>query len=824
MALSRQTVQVICDDVPTPIGIDLFAAQHARENIVAGVREQLVFFDGEFDQTEDNVREVGDALSRAEYAAYMPDGTRQGLRSAEALTVGPGYMLQKLFSSVVQEPGTTVIDMVDQLDTVMRTVNNRRDQLITMHVDRAWFPLGSNPSIHSIKSLESVFVSTRIGDLLLKNPSNKNRGYVMGVMETFATDGVSEEVLRQRQHLIDESYAVTIGARSWDLTAMYTPASTYVSNSLQMMRLFFDPSLLFARRVTMENIVRTLMSTPVGARSTGSFYAVSSSIADGIIDIFPGRVGSDAFPQDRAERVLLGNAIVMSLDEDFMTVSGLPGILSFDVVRVELMKYITFSPSNVHLVAERGRRKLVGRRPWKDFEALAVLLPPGDAPADSDIFLGMVGNQSCIVPVIPILGAHLPSHDDITRLLVEQFAGERGLSDLWCGTLEQVGISAHCLEYRLFQEMLAYCGLEVVGGGRHDTLMSASPGVGVLSAIYVRSTVNPREVMEHHGVSGDMASSDAYFNYYYAKLKCKKKDSSSKGGNIPNHVTAHPYWAVMAFPFVDKNRTTCNDWSTMTYSLGVVGARNNYLDEFRHLYSRQVIDMRHLEVFADYVFLNVFPAGIGFHGSKRSGMGSVSLMAMQQSESLLVTEMYNKPIEPASNLAVSVLFGLGAEGVAINGQGSRERAVDMFALMQREQQYRVQKKYEHLRGRKRQVAVIDTTSATSSSEDRYMEMLTRFRLMETDPYQSILTFKITPSITPDYPRNLLPVSNPVKRSVFGMLQRARSGVEIVMAELDNLTPVVVSRVKTVTIRGDVIPMPQLFSFIQTVTFYGGTFR
>lgn len=849
--LSRRTVRTICDDVPMPPFLELFAGQHARENIVNGIREQLVTVREEFDQSPKNVHDLGSAMVRQEYASHLQDGERYGLRSAEALTVGPGAALQKLFSSVEQKGGS-VIDMVAQLDTVMRTVHNRSDQLITAHFDRDWFPsssgaTGSNPGLHAIKSLEAVFVSTKIADLLLKTPANK-KGYVIGVLDSFPQDAVPPDVLTERQDIKDKDYATPVEVKPWDIIGTWTPAAKYIANSLQMMRIFLDPNLMYARRVTMERVVSTLMKT-----SRGNFYAISSSILDGIVDIFPGALGSSAFPQQRAERVLLGNTIIMSLDAEYMDVSGVPGVLSFDVVKVDLMKQISFRPANAHLVAQLGRDLLAPHAAWEDFEDKAVLLSPDDF-RKSDIFLGVIGDEICVVPQEAILDARVPSLEDVTRLLIQKFAGSGGLRDLWCGTLDQLSISAHCTSVDLLGEMLQYCGLEVVGHSRHNTLMTRIPGVGVTDGIYIRSASDPEDVVRWHSdpsnykvadiqrmslsaqalvrsraqdagktvqdflnTSAGLLDLDRYFSYYYAKMKCRKKDSTSKGGNIPNHVVSHPYWAVMAYPFVDTDKTTCGDWNTMTYSLGVMGARNNYLVELQHLYSGQSLDKRHLELFADYVFMNMFPAGIGFHGSKKSGMGSVSLMSIEQSESLLLTEMFNKPVESSSNLAVSVLFGLGAEGVAIAGEGSRERAVRMFSQMRREYAYRVRKRYERLGAKK---AIVNQGN---NSEASYAEMLARFRLMETDPYQSILTFKVKPAVVPDHPANMLPAINPVKKGSFGMMARIKAGVDITMALLDRLTPLMVERNKTVTIKGDMIPIVALYRYMKGVSFYGGTF-
>lgn len=856
--LTRRTIHAICLDVPTPPSIEPYAAWHAALNIISGIREQLVSFRGDFDQSPDNVHELGSMMVKLEYASYLVDGIRYGLRAAEALTVGPGHALQKLFSSVEQKGGTT-IDMVAQLDTVMRTVLNRSDQLIIAHFDRIWFTSvltddAPNLGLHTVKRLESVFVETRIANLLMKTAANKNRGYIIGVLEPFTQDAVPPETRQRRQDLMDKNYAALIPVKAWDIVATWTQAGPYIANSLQMIRLFLDPNLMHARGVTMERVVHTLMNLSAGVRSAGNFYAISSSISEGIVDIFPGQLGSasspqerNAFPQERAERVLLGNTIVMSLDEERMQVSGISNVLSFDVVKVDLIRQINFQFANQHLVAQLGRdailraNKMANVR-WEQFEDLAVLIPREQLDP-TDILLGIVGNDYCVVPKdpTPISGARLPSDETITQLLIEQFAGPQGLGNLWCGTLDQLGISMHCLDIQLIEEMLQYCGLSVVGYAQHETLMSRVPGVGILDSIYVRSVLNPKDVMQWHAnpdnyqpgnlramsaaarqgfQEGDthLLNLDHYFNYYYAKMKCRKKDSSSKGGSIPNHVESHPYWAVMSYPFVDKDRTVCNDWNTSTYTMGIVAARNNYLMELRHLYSEQSIDRRHLELFGDYVFLNTFPAGIGFHGSKKSGMGAVSLMAIEQSESLLLTEMFNKPVESASNLAVSVLFGMGAEGVAVMGEGSRERTTEMFSQMRREYAYRVRKKYERIGSKKSTVS-----ARTDTSEEEYMELLARFRLIETDPYQSILTFKVRPAVIPSYPANMVPPPNPSKKGAFGMLQRIKAGVDITMALLGRLTPLTLDRNKTVRIQGDFIPMPALYSYIKGVTFYGGTF-
>ena len=849
--LTHETIDVVCDSVPTPWSIDPFSGEQARRNVAAGIRRQLMSYTGVFRQTTDDVSELVDFLTEQENASQVQDGDRYGLSSSEALTVGPGAALQKLFSSVEQKRGGGIADMVTQLDTLMRTTANRPDQVISLHLDGDYAEEG-NFNLIDFTAACARFISSTVNDLLAKSSDNNGKGYIIGILADSKLITVPSDVQAQRERIIrEEMIEKRISVEPWDIIGFMTDGKKYVSESLQMLRIFLDAELMYARKISMQDVVNLIMKP-----AQNNMYAVASSIDKGIVDIFAGKVQRERLPQYRAERMLLGTAI--PADFELQKVSGLDGVRAVNVIRVELQKLISFYPARRYDIVNIGVTRLSDEinasvpLTWRYIRKNAIIIPAAEVILPTltevgdiivgEIDAGIVDDPStkmlCVIPAGPYL-APLPTDEQLEDMLILRAVGEDGIDNLWSGALDHVKIFTGSVDSRLIYHMLGYCGLQIVAAARHETLYD-NTGDLIIDRVYVRSQVDPAKVIKQHMSidsyqdisqlssaaedrvaskasvnkvtpqqitdNADLLDLDRIFNYYRAELKCKKKPSS-KADTIALHVTSHPYFEVLNFPFVDKNKTVSNDPHTMTAMCGTNIGRVNYLTELTYLYSTQTLDRRHYLFASDYVFTITAPAGIGFHGSKKQGSGSISLMVIEQPETQLLT-IFDKPPEPASNLAPSLILGLPPTGVSVGGKSSKERIVAMFKDRKKEFAFRVSKRYRD---------VVPTTRAPESQagNEDHMNYLIQSRLVELDPYQSIPTFKLENAVRPTISTSISIPTDPVKRSNAQMLAKINIGLERTMVELSRMVPLRTQKIEVI-LSGDFLDINSLYDYIGTI--------
>jgi len=863
--ITRRTIDIVCSRIPTPPSVDGVSGNFARENIVSGIRKQMVSFSGTFKQSPKRIDALCNFIVGREEASWVLDDDHWGLHGAEAMTVGLGTALQKLFSSV-NTKNNKALATVASLDSVLHMVMNRNDQTITTHFLPAYFPEG-NPTRQEVIGIRPRFVSVTIDDLLFRRADNNDTGYILGVMEPFEGDGVSPQLRELRRIQVEANYAPVIPARPWNRIGVRTAAGRYMTGSIQMIRLFFDTDRMYSLKITMSKLVNSINAAINNKNKT--VYLLGSSGTDGIIDIYPGALANTIPEIEVAEQGFLG--VTMMSNFPTTQISGVSGVTEMSAVAVELDAMIKTSRAHEYYVADAGRKLLLEAietnygivLDWSDLETKSVLLSSIDQVQPTDIQLGLIEDKFLVVRPPSVSAGSGVSEAQLTSFYIQQVAGGRGLEDLWVCQLDVVLISYHSIDASLIHRMLEYCGLDIVHEAYHETL------VDVIDKIYVRSVEDPKTIISRHNdidsyitafkpqhslsqsipipAVGTNLSNFAYqrvldkakaynikpeillldpksleleriFIYHYAAMTCTKDETSKKDNPIIDYINSRPFWAVIRFPFIDKTKTVCNDWNTMTYACGTIITRNNYVSEINQLYSDQNIDRRHLEGYGDYTFELGIGAGIGYHATKGHLVGVYTSLGNEQAEKQISTSSHLKEPESTRSMGAAFMLSMPAPAPAIGGLSYQQRFVGLTRRQREEEQFRLSQRL----GR-----APKTIGGKQSLSTSAISFIVHSQLLETDPYGSITTFQLAGNVViPEYPPTMSFRHTTTKHEASGILNQINSDLDRMTVQMRGAVPLEMKRPEIVSITGDFVDITALYDYIRSAAFdmvYKGAF-
>lgn len=225
--------------------------------------------------------------------------------------------------------------------------------------------------------------------------------------------------------------------------------------------------------------------------------------------------------------------------------------------------------------------------------------------------------------------------------------------------------------------------------------------------------------------------------YYFVVLECSKKNSSKdvKGPYI-EHVMSHVYSTIINYPFVDRFKTTCNDWNTMTFCIGAEGAGNNYIIEPSGVFSACGIniDPRHMKLLRNYVFEKGIPAGVGLTSAVKHGQGIISEVMIQAPSKQIIEGTSRKP-ESISNIAVAQL-----QGQAPIPFSQRAEYVAAQERRNAQEKERVERRYASKFGNKSGPSRLHVTEVPKNKDT--ISLAVRSMLIDYDPYYSIDTIQL----------------------------------------------------------------------------------
>jgi hypothetical protein len=502
--LTRRIINTVCDALIQTPGIDVYACKVSTNNRRELIRDQLI--GSKMVQKRSDIQRLIEYILSREACSFIKDDVNIGLRVAEAMSTNLARLSMDAFKDVGRNTAETALeDVVAQIKSVVNCVQDRNDQKVTVHFDPSYAPEG-NFTLREVIDMRALFVRTYFHDLI------KPGGDIVGVMDNFDGDGVSDEINNKRNEARRQLHAPRIEPGIWNLmNARINAASSrkskkVSSNSIYTLRLHLDKQLMYARGVSMQHLVKIL--TEHAGDKANDISIVASSFDDAIIDVMHGNIELGANTEKGlAENMFLG---VVAESLKVLMVAGIDKIKAMHPVRVDIQSMITkYELANEYRVAELGREAWINNNnlelTWDQVEYSMWLTK---RTIKSDILLGEVGELSCVSiadkyineNIIINRGLRRPTEAQLTKLFIEQFSyliveedseqyeEQVPMKQLWVLTLDVIAMKIKAVDLKLIERILDYCGLNVVNTVKHQSL-------SLIGYIYVSSVANPKTVM-----------------------------------------------------------------------------------------------------------------------------------------------------------------------------------------------------------------------------------------------------------------------------------------------------------------------------------------
>lgn len=837
--LTRSQINRICDAVPPVKSVDAYASAVQTSILRERMRDQLI--EVELNQSEEAMEMLTAYMVNRTRMATIIDEKNIGLIVAEALSAGVAQASMNAFKATTQDVPLTVT--VNQLSSCLSTVNDRSDQKVTMHCDSAWAQNRRNWTLREYADLRAVFVHTTLEDV---SPPDK---VLIGVLKDYEGDGLTDAMRRAKASFREDSLCPWLEPGRWNRVRALKPDGYGVV----CMRLYLDSQLAYSRGISMNMILQALV------RLTGELNCsvTGSGLQDGIVDILSRDTGRNnlLYILSVMERIRLS---FRSVD-----LSGIPSVNSMALERVDLPGLISSSkPASEYRVAQLGMQRLLDAnargqlaapggysRPdltWRDLEDESYIVTTAelDSLAETPLVIGSLDDDAHVIYSPSYSGEHVHP-DDLTTLYIWYYLQSTqvaSLANLWVLRLDVITLKRNSIDLAMIAHMLDFCGVFAVAWEQSHTS-------DLIEYVYVDSPSDPIPIIRAHfdpasyydaetgstyaeNESLSLAAKqaidalvqgqapaliistlqniesqylDSISKYYYAVLSVAKKDSSSKeGGPIVEHVAPHAYTEILRYPFVSREKTTCNDWHTMNYVLGADAAKNNYILEITQLFQQcdSKIDPRHLDLLSDYVFERGEPAGVGIAPMKRHGIGFTHEMSTQNTYSQLPGG-HLRTAETAESYSIATYMG-----VPPIGPGTKERQVEQAKRMEEMERSR----FDMKRGRTK---LILPASGVAARNTDAIDIAIRSMFLDTDPYYSIPTFDVPDAVLPKASHSLdssLPVAG---SQAFMDRVRERGPLDSIVGRLELLREYVghVKKIPKMAITANIIDMDELDAYL-----------
>lgn len=665
-SISRSVVNRICSSILPIPALDPFSSEAATRTFRERLRKQLT--GKKLVETEENILELIEFVNRRQIIASVKDYTYIGQQSAGSMYGSIAQSSQDAFKAVGDKK-KVISSVVGSMTAAVSTVKDRHDQKVIVHFDQNYSKF-ANFSLEEAVAMRSIFVSSVVGDLIKKEEE-------IGVMKEFEGDGVSKQ-LRKLRNLSKERYAIQdFEPESRNKTAAKIKSGDNFKKSILTMRFFFDHAELYSRSLTMMDVIDAFKN--VSGKYDMSICA--SSISKGIVDIC---VQSED-PEENS-RVDEENVALDRIKDDVLKshIGGIQGVNHLAVNVENLTNMYSVSRPHKYTLADLGKKRWMEENDIEDQSMEIYIRKLDDGVEEGDYIIGNLyyvpfDNQFDI-----------PSDDEITEGLANYYINELGFKDIenvWVIELRVFKMKALCIDYESqIERLFNYCGLDI--HMEYHELMDLPYYVYTYSkrnpsdvikkvlneAIYNRLPKYARDMIRTYaGNEDDMQKFysenkkeivDRITKYVYVTLSVDSKGTGKKSSGkffnknpFDSHVTPHAYTKIIKFPFVDRYKTTCNDWHTMTYTLGADCARNNYAEEFYRITdAASNADPRHIELFCDVVFEKGFPAGTGYDKSHVHEAGSTTQLSEDKQKAQFAAS-FNKGPENIKNVDVATFFG-----------------------------------------------------------------------------------------------------------------------------------------------------------------------
>lgn len=780
--LKRSEINRICDAVLPIPSLDKTASEVHTSVVRERIRDQLIGIS--LIPTEEAIGMLISYIVNRQTLAFVKDDTNVGLPASEAASAGIAQASMSAFKATSYDMSLATI--VNQMNSVFSTVIDRSDQKVITHFDPAYAKNKRNYTLREVADMRSIFVRTTLEDLVLPDKT------IIGVFEDYDGDGSTpaarEAVRRIKRNFQQDSACSYIEPGRWNRVRAMKPDGI----GIICMRLHIDAQLAYSRGISMNMIISKISDLMIDLNCS----IVASGMQEGIIDILSREIGGNSL------RILSELERVRTL---FSTVqlSGLDTVNSMTLERIDLIDLITsYNRASEYHVAQLGMTRWLianqrdGILSWRDLEEDSYLVTEEELQSLDPsllLLLGSIGEEVCIF--FPGYGGRRASSDELTQLYIAYYCQDiraESIDNLWVLRLDVISMKVNCIDLELILSILDYCGIATLS-------IELSRTSQLVEYLYIESEENPKDVVRRHfdkesylNMEGTLLSSVAgsrvarlvrnlgetarldvlqnieseFLNtmskYYYAVLNVTKKKSTNKeGGPVIKHVASHTYTKILRYPFVSREKTTCNDWYTMNYVLGADAAKNNYIIETMQLFQRCdiQIDPRHLDLISDYVFERGEPAGMGLVPMKKHGIGFTHEFSTQNTTQQL-SGGHLRAAEASESYTISTFMGTPPVGPR-----TKIREVEQARRLEEMQVTRMS-----LRGGQNKKVVIPKSENVPAQNSDAIDIAIRSMFLDTDPYFTVPTFKLPDARVPESPEELVVTA----RYSQSMIERVRN--------------------------------------------------
>jgi len=768
--LSRQTVNEICDSIAQCKSLDMgYASAFATRMIRENIRSQLTKV--KMAETVQTIDKLLNFVNSSHYQAQIKDDISIGLRGPEALTVFLSQLSLDAFKAVGEEKEAASI--INILRNIFKTSQDRIQPSITTHLDLDYAPIAGYSFTHrEAYDFRAYFVNTNFMDFVTKD------GYIVGVLEKYENDEVSEKIQEQREEMREKWKSPSIAPGNWTKIYNLIHGTRATAGSVFMLRILLDKSVMYAHGITMNRMMKILRDRI----KKSNVALIPSGFADACIDIYPLGISSEMKNleiEDDIIRLQLENDLLSNILKEALKVTQVSGIPSFDPAGKQVVQTITdlrvkrvdlINPSapeptfRVEKVVNPYYIQEIGKKQWEKLEGIETI--------------GWDEKYLYVNSAEEIYYSEEPTKDrkaeieEINQLFQNTFLKGNSIEDLWVLKLDNARIITEGVDLDQIRQALDYCGLKIYLEQEHDFLFK--PGY-----FYLFSKESPETIIKRHfdektytyeKVFGEKIVSDQarkwakdrmgtkdlttinfgnlqlerISHYTYLELDTSRK--ISKPQHL-NHLINHAYDQVTRFPWVDRSKTVSNDWFNVTLALGVDIARNKYIMEpYKEIIACGArLDLRHLTSFAAYVFEKGQPAGIGLSAMKAHAVDFFSEATLERHHVQLLKAHYRKP---ATNLASYAFTGaVPSRGVLETRRQEVSMMERMASLDKLRADLRFGKKF------KREIGQVNIMKVQSKFDTAAMILGIKAQMIKGDPFAGIKLLANREKETPQYPED-----------------------------------------------------------------------
>lgn len=767
LPISRRDIDKVCNSVARVPALDEYSSNEATKVFRERLRKQLI---------DKNIRPGPEALNalityvtKRRNIACIKDYTFCGLQAGEAMSKDIAQASQDAFKVVVKK--AVISTIVDRMNSIIRTFADRKEPVCTVHFRKEYSKM-HNFTLREVVAMRADFVSSDIRQLYAKPPE-------LGMLEQFEGDLVPESLRKLKDACLVRYVCKTHKPGLWNRMAVNHESGKLFSSSLLILRFTFDPQAVYARDLTMVDIVNAFYLELNEIKYKVSVAA--SSLQEGIVDLCVGRQeGMETYgdPNMHAfeSELLILDSVIKDVISSHRT-GGVPGVESMTVVSVDLLESIKSSQASMYQLANLGKALWASDNGLTNDQRLddSVIVTRDIGDDDAVLYFDEETGIYYVYDYNPV-GQDYPTDEELDMAYVRYYCGSIPVEQVWVLEIGSVGLRRTCISYEEeIVPILDYCGIVPFHVANHEL-------VDMPHYVFVASIEDPRKVIKAHietkltpydkisesgkaqiakwaSVLGKQQEFDSDPNlfhknnsgelierlrkYVYATLHLQKKKVNKTekyfmrldAVSYEKHVVPHAYQTILSTPYVDSSKTHTNDWFTNTYAVGADIARNIYADELYQLASASSnTDPRHIELFCDIVFVKGYPSGCGQKSSQNQTMGVVTRMGAQKQKQLL-TEAFNQGPEAITSVDVATLFGFHPDTL-----GSRERGVAATLRMEKQERLRA----DIRSGRATQVQ----SSTDFASSEESLKIAIRSMFIAADPFNCVSEIT-TPAVFPN---------------------------------------------------------------------------